>query len=77
MARFIVPLDQLPVPDVQGNHRVRFRVTTEDQNSVSEWSTIFKVQSVGQTASQNFRFSFVEDNFAIPKIIRLVWSIDD
>ncbi len=48
MSRFIVPLDQLPVPDVQGNHRIRFRVTTEDQNSVSEWSTVFKVQSLGQ-----------------------------
>jgi hypothetical protein len=48
MAKFTIPLKNLPPPDKNGNHLLRFRVTTEDRNSISEWSKIFKVESLGQ-----------------------------
>lgn len=48
MAKFIIPLDKLPPPYKTGDHYLRFRVTTEDKNSISQWSQIFNVLSVGQ-----------------------------
>jgi hypothetical protein len=48
MAKFIVPLDKLPPPYKNGEHYLRFRITTEDKNSTSQWSQIYGVTSVGQ-----------------------------
>jgi len=48
MAKFTIPLKNLPPPDKNGDHLLRFRVTTEDRNSISAWSKIFKVESLGQ-----------------------------
>jgi hypothetical protein len=48
MAKFVVPLKNLPAPDTIGNQLVRFRITTEDRNSISEWSSFFVVESLGQ-----------------------------
>jgi hypothetical protein len=48
VAKFIIPLDKLPPPYKNGDHYLRFRVTTEDKNSLSQWSQIYDVTSVGQ-----------------------------
>jgi hypothetical protein len=48
MARFIVPVNKLPPPDKDGNQNIRFRITTDDRNSLSQYSTIFSVESFGQ-----------------------------
>jgi len=48
MAKFIIPLDKLPPPYKNGNHYLRFRITTEDKNSLSQWSQIYDIESVGQ-----------------------------
>ena len=48
MAKFTVPLDKLPPPYKNGEHYLRFRVTTEDKNSSSQWSQIFGIESFGQ-----------------------------
>ena len=48
MAKFVVPLKNLPAPDTSGDHLVRFRIITEDRNSISEWSSFFIVESLGQ-----------------------------
>jgi hypothetical protein len=49
MAKFVVPLKNLPPPDYNGNHTLRFRVSTEDRNNISEWSKLFRVESLGQS----------------------------
>lgn len=48
MAKVIIPLSQLPAPNRDGTHVVRFRIATEDKGSISEWSKLFRVESVGQ-----------------------------
>ena len=48
MAKFRIPLADLPPPNLEGNHYLRFRITTEDRNSISEWSRLFEITSVGQ-----------------------------
>jgi hypothetical protein len=48
MAKFIIPINELPPPDKEGFHNLRFRVTTDDKNSLSQWSNLFSVESFGQ-----------------------------
>lgn len=48
MAKFVIPLNQLPPPAQDGTQTLRFRVTTEDKNSISQWSTFFTLESLGQ-----------------------------
>lgn len=48
MAKFIIPIKDLPAPDKEGFHTLRFRITTEDKNSLSQWSTLYSVESFGQ-----------------------------
>jgi hypothetical protein len=48
MAKLRIPLEQLPPPYKDGNHAIRFRITSEDRNSISEWSPIFVKESIGQ-----------------------------
>lgn len=50
MAKFIIPLEKLPPPYENGDHYLRFRITTEDKNSISQWSQIYDINSVGQVS---------------------------
>lgn len=47
MARFIIPVEELPPPNVDGNHVFRFRIISEDQNTASQYSTLYSVESKG------------------------------
>ena len=48
MAKFTIPVEQLPPPDADGNHIFRFRILSEDRNRQSEYSTLFVIESKGQ-----------------------------
>jgi hypothetical protein len=48
MARFVVPVENLPPPNKNGNHLFRFRIISEDQNRISQYSTLYTIQSKGQ-----------------------------
>jgi hypothetical protein len=48
MPRITIPVEKLPAPNEDGSHIVRFRVSSEDRNSISEWSKLFQIQSTGQ-----------------------------
>lgn len=48
MAKVRIPVEQLPPPNSFGDHYIRFRISTEDKNSISEWSKLFQIQSKGQ-----------------------------
>lgn len=48
MPRFVVPVEDLPPPNENGDHLFRFRIISEDQNRVSEYSTLFTIKSTGQ-----------------------------
>ena len=47
MARFIIPVEELPPPDVNGDHLFRFRIISEDQSKISEYSTLYSIESKG------------------------------
>lgn len=49
--KFIIPLAKLPYPNIDGTHRVRFRITTQDRNELSEWSPIYVVDSPAQQSA--------------------------
>lgn len=48
MAKFVVPVEQLPPPNASGNHVFRFRVLSEDRNRQSPYSTLYVIESKGQ-----------------------------
>jgi len=48
MAKFTIPINNLPPPNKEGFHTLRFRITTEDKNSLSQWSTLYSIESFGQ-----------------------------
>jgi hypothetical protein len=48
MARIKIPVEKLPPPNEDGTHIIRFRVSSEDRNSISEWSKLFQIASIGQ-----------------------------
>jgi hypothetical protein len=48
VAKFRIPLEKLPPPYKNGKHSIRFRISSEDRNSISEWSKIFSLTSIGQ-----------------------------
>lgn len=48
MGKFRIPLSNLPPPNEDGNHIFRFRITSEDKVRVSEYSTLYVIQSNGQ-----------------------------
>ena len=54
--KFIIPLSKLPYPNADGTHRVRFRVTTQDRNELSEWSPIYIVDSPAQQSSASVSY---------------------
>lgn len=54
--KFIIPLAKLPYPNIDGKHRVRFRITTQDRNELSEWSPIYVVDSPAQQSSASVSY---------------------
>lgn len=48
MAKFVIPVEQLPPPNASGNHVFRFRVLSEDGNRQSQYSTLYVIESKGQ-----------------------------
>jgi hypothetical protein len=53
VAKFTVPVEHLPPPaKMTGDHVFRFRVISEDRNRISQYSTLYVVQSKGQIFPQ-------------------------
>jgi hypothetical protein len=48
MSKYIIPVEKLPPPNSEGNHIFRFRIVSEDKNSISEYSSLYSIQSKGQ-----------------------------
>jgi hypothetical protein len=48
MARFRIPVENLPNPNINGRHLFRFRIVSEDRNRTSQYSPLFTVESKGQ-----------------------------
>lgn len=48
MAKYRIPLSELPPPNEDGNHIFRFRVVSEDKIRYSEYSNLYIIQSSGQ-----------------------------
>jgi hypothetical protein len=48
MARFRIPVESLPNPNINGRHLFRFRIVSEDRNRTSQYSPLFTVESKGQ-----------------------------
>jgi hypothetical protein len=74
MAKFRIPLADLPPPNLEGNHYLRFRIATEDRNSISEWSQIFDLESVGQIPSASVLYQHILDDSTNPQNITLIWE---
>ena len=64
MAKFIVPLHQLPPAMSDGTQKFRFRIITEDRNVISYWSPIFKIINSNQIKPfiPSFSASAIYDN---------------
>lgn len=56
--KFFIPLSKLPYPNIDGKHRVRFRITTQDRNEISEWSPIFVMDSPNQQSSASVTYQY-------------------
>jgi hypothetical protein len=73
VARFVIPVDQLPPTSSSAQHVVRFRIISEDRNRISDWSPIFLLNSEGQIPSASVSYKIVESGSA-PKIITVIWD---
>ena len=72
MSKFVIPVEKLPPPDEFGNHLVRFRLVSNDKNSFSQWSTIYKVKSLGQWRPTTSTVKSVNDS--TNNILSLTWD---
>ena len=57
MPKVRIPVEELPAPNEDGTHLIRFRVSSEDRNSISEWSKLFQIESIGQVYPQSSVYS--------------------
>ena len=48
MAKFRVPVENLPAPNTDGRQLFRFRILSEDRNRSSQYSALFTIESKGQ-----------------------------
>jgi len=48
MTKFVVPVEGLPAPNDDGDHLFRFRIISEDRNRLSQYSTLYVIESKGQ-----------------------------
>lgn len=70
MAKIKVPVERLPPPNFLGNHYIRFRVSSEDRNSVSEYSRLFKIESKGQIHPLEASYNAVTAS----GVLNLIWD---
>ena len=70
MPRIKIPVEQLPPPNEFGDHYIRFRIATEDKNSLSEWSKLFKIKSKGQIYPLEAEYSVVTAS----GVVNLIWD---
>jgi len=70
MARIRVPVEKLPPPNKDGTHLLRFRVSSEDRNSISEWSKLFQIKSTGQIYPESSIYT-VQSSSAI---VTITWD---
>lgn len=70
MAKVRIPVEQLPPPNSVGDHYVRFRISTEDKNSISEWSKLFQIQSKGQIYPLESQYTVVSAS----GVVNLIWD---
>lgn len=76
MARIRIPVNQLPPTNSIGNHFIRFRISSEDRNSISEWSQCFVLFSEKQIPSASVQHAISINSSASPSVINLIWSGD-
>lgn len=75
MPKVIVPVDKLPYPDKDGNHKIRFRITTKDYNEISEWSPVFILESIGQVVGASASYSYdVITTTSNDRVINMSWE---
>lgn len=48
MPKYRIPVENLPPPNSNGEHVFRFRIISEDRNTMSEYSNLLTIQSKGQ-----------------------------
>lgn len=70
MAKFKIPVEKLPAPNIDGNHLIRFRVSTEDRNNISDWSKLFTIESKGQIYPLEAEYTIS----ASTSLINLYWD---
>jgi hypothetical protein len=73
MARFVIPIEDLPPVSSSAQHIVRFRVVSEDRNRISDYSPIFLLESPGQIPSASVEYVSTV-SATTPKKIELTWS---
>lgn len=70
MPKIRIPVEKLPPPNYLGDHYLRFRVSSEDRNSISEWSRLFEIQSKGQIYPLESQYSVVTAS----GVLNLIWD---
>jgi hypothetical protein len=70
MPKIRIPVEKLPPPNYLGDHYLRFRVSSEDRNSISEWSRLFEIQSKGQIHPLESEYSIVTAS----GVLNLIWD---
>lgn len=70
MAKFRIPVENLPPPYLDGTHTFRFRMLTEDRNNFSEWSPLYSVSSLGQIYPLQSQYTIN----ATPTLVDLYWD---
>jgi hypothetical protein len=53
ISRFVIPSSELPPINQNGKHHLRFRIITQDRNSISAWSPVYKLKNDSQVPSLN------------------------
>jgi hypothetical protein len=63
MSRVRIPVEQLPPPNLNGDHVIRFRIITEDRNKTSDWSQLYVLKSIGQykPTESEVRVNYIAD----------------
>jgi hypothetical protein len=70
MPKFVVPVEKLSPPYNDGTHTFRFRISTEDKNSISQWSNLYELESKGQIYPQQAEYSIVAQS----TLVTVAWE---
>lgn len=70
MARFIIPVEELPPPNIDGNHIFRFRILSDDQNTSSQYSTFYTVESKGLIHPEQYDAQIISSG----SVINISWE---